>query len=174
MGENTGWRASDVGDGGGGASHRQLVEFSLRRPVRRPEKFGAVCRSRRPTPARHSSRPAASSSSSSSSSICYYSEHVAAGHQLANCKTACLLPTNRRGNAVLFGLNSSRALIGWKQTDLAQAAGLSEMSVKNIVRGVTDSRMSPMQAIRSAFEAAGGNFIDENGEGPGVRLRKKG
>ncbi|WP_244436220.1 hypothetical protein [Sinorhizobium fredii] len=48
------------------------------------------------------------------------------------------------------------------------------MSVKNIERGVTDSRMSTMQAIRSALEAAGVIFIDENGEGPGVRLRKKG
>ncbi|MET4691245.1 hypothetical protein ABIA13_005753 [Sinorhizobium fredii] len=34
--------------------------------------------------------------------------------------------------------------------------------------------MSTMQAIRSALEAAGVIFIDENGEGPGVRLRKKG
>ncbi|MEY9560120.1 helix-turn-helix domain-containing protein [Sinorhizobium fredii] len=85
-----------------------------------------------------------------------------------------LLPTNRRGNAVLFGLNSSRALVGWRQTDLAQAAGLSEMSVKNIERRVTDSRMSTMQAIRSALEATGVILIDENGEGPGVRLRKKG
>nr|WP_037403109.1 helix-turn-helix transcriptional regulator [Sinorhizobium fredii] len=71
-------------------------------------------------------------------------------------------------------MNSSRALVGWRQPDLAQAAGLSEMSVKNIERGVTDSRMSTMQAIRSALEAAGVILIDENGEGPGVRLRKKG
>ena len=28
-------------------------------------------------------------------------------------------------------------------------------------------------AIRAALEAAGVIFIDENGEGPGVRLRKK-
>ncbi|WP_042777881.1 helix-turn-helix domain-containing protein [Sinorhizobium fredii] len=74
----------------------------------------------------------------------------------------------------LFGLNASRALVDWRQTDLAQAAGLSEMSVKNIERRVTDSRMSTMQAFRSALEAAGVIFIDENGEGPGVRLRKKG
>ncbi|MQW98056.1 XRE family transcriptional regulator (plasmid) [Sinorhizobium fredii] len=74
----------------------------------------------------------------------------------------------------MFGLNSSRALVGWRQTDLAQAAGLSEMSVKNIERRVTDSRMSTMQAIRSALEATGVILIDENGEGPGVRLRKKG
>jgi hypothetical protein len=30
-----------------------------------------------------------------------------------------------------------------------------------------------LAAIRAALEAAGVIFIDENGEGPGVRLRKK-
>jgi hypothetical protein len=30
-----------------------------------------------------------------------------------------------------------------------------------------------LAAIRGALEAAGVIFIDENGEGPGVRLRKK-
>jgi predicted transcriptional regulator len=70
-------------------------------------------------------------------------------------------------------IRAARALIGWKQTDLAKAAGLSEMSVKNIERGVTDSRMSTVQAIRSALESAGVIFIEENGEGAGVRLRKK-
>jgi hypothetical protein len=46
------------------------------------------------------------------------------------------------------------------------------MSVKNIERGVTDSRMSTMQSVRSALEAAGIIFIDSNGNGPGVRLRE--
>ncbi|WP_105403447.1 helix-turn-helix transcriptional regulator [Neorhizobium sp. T7_12] len=68
-------------------------------------------------------------------------------------------------------IRAARALLNWKQTDLAAAAKLSEMSVKNIERGDTDSRMSTMQAVRSALEAAGIIFIDSNGNGPGVRLR---
>lgn len=70
-------------------------------------------------------------------------------------------------------IRAARAMIGWKQTDLAKAAGVSEMSIKNIERGTTDSRMSTMQAIQSALESAGIIFIDQNGNGPGVRLRDR-
>jgi len=69
-------------------------------------------------------------------------------------------------------IRAARALIGWKQTELASAAGLSEMSVKNIERGTTDPRVSTLEAIKQALEAAGVIFIASNGEGPGVRLRK--
>jgi len=70
-------------------------------------------------------------------------------------------------------IRAARALIGWKQTELASAAGLSEMSVKNIERGSTDPRVSTLEAIRTALEAAGVEFInDERGDGV-VRLRDK-
>jgi len=70
-------------------------------------------------------------------------------------------------------IRAARALIGWKQTELAAAAGLSEMSVKNIERGSTDPRVSTLEAIRQALEAAGVIFIPSNGNGPGVRLRER-
>ncbi|UXN62934.1 helix-turn-helix transcriptional regulator [Phyllobacterium sp. A18/5-2] len=69
-------------------------------------------------------------------------------------------------------IRAARALIGWKQTDLAKAASISEMSIKNIERGDTDPRVSTMQAIQAALESAGVIFVPENGEGVGVRLRK--
>jgi predicted transcriptional regulator len=69
-------------------------------------------------------------------------------------------------------IRAARALIEWKQTDLAKAAGVSEMSVKNIERGTTDPRVSTLQAIRTALEAAGVIFIASNGDGPGVRLKR--
>lgn len=70
-------------------------------------------------------------------------------------------------------IRAARALIGWKQTELATAAGLSEMSVKNIERGSTDPRVSTLEAIRTALEQAGVEFInDERGEGV-VRLRRQ-
>ena len=69
-------------------------------------------------------------------------------------------------------IRAARALIGWKQVDVAKAAGVSEMSVKNIERGATDPRISTMSAIQRALESAGVIFVAENGEGPGVRLRK--
>jgi DNA-binding XRE family transcriptional regulator len=70
-------------------------------------------------------------------------------------------------------IRAARALIEWKQTDLAKAAGLSEMSVKNIERGDTDPRVSTLTAIRSALEAAGVVFLDSGSvaTGPGVALK---
>lgn len=62
-------------------------------------------------------------------------------------------------------------MLEWKQTDLATAAGISEMSVKNVEKGSTDSRVSTLQAIRAALENAGIEFINnDRGEGV-VKLR---
>ncbi|KQZ18666.1 hypothetical protein ASD50_21990 [Mesorhizobium sp. Root552] len=69
-------------------------------------------------------------------------------------------------------IGAACALLGWKQIDVAAVAGISEMSVKNIGRGVTNPRVNRPTAIRTAHEAAGVIFIDQNGGGPGVRLRK--
>jgi len=64
-------------------------------------------------------------------------------------------------------IRAARALIGWKQTELAEAANVSEMSIKNIERGSTDPRVSTLEAIRTALEAAGVEFIN----GTGVKLK---
>lgn len=73
-------------------------------------------------------------------------------------------------------IRAARALLGWKQTDLAAAAGVSEISVKNIERGATDARGSTLSKIQTAFEASGLEIIPGGGAslngGPGVRLRK--
>lgn len=58
-------------------------------------------------------------------------------------------------------IRAARALLNWKQTDLASASGVSEMSVKNLERGQTDPRVSTLRAIEEAFERAGIEFIDE-------------
>lgn len=70
-------------------------------------------------------------------------------------------------------IRAARALLNWKQTELAKAADVSEMSIKNIERGATDPRVSTIQAIRTALENAGVLFIDQNGAGAGVRLRDR-
>lgn len=73
-------------------------------------------------------------------------------------------------------IRAARALLAWKQTDLAREAGVSEISVKNIERGVTDARGSTLSKIQSAFETAGVEVIPSGGTslrgGPGVRLRR--
>lgn len=70
-------------------------------------------------------------------------------------------------------IRAARALIGWKQTELAIAAGLSEMSVKNIERGSTDPRVSTLEAIRQALTKAGVEFINDDGGEGVVKLRNR-
>lgn len=74
-------------------------------------------------------------------------------------------------NATRLGrqIRAARALAGWKQTDLASASGLSEMTVKKIENGATpDPRMSTVGALRRALENAGVEFIGDTG----VNLRQ--
>ena len=71
-------------------------------------------------------------------------------------------------------IRAARALLGWKQTDLAAASGLSEVSIKNIERGKTDARSSTMAKIEGAVADAGVLFLDagvNRDGGPGVRLK---
>ncbi|WP_431861376.1 helix-turn-helix domain-containing protein [Azospirillum sp.] len=71
-------------------------------------------------------------------------------------------------------IRAARAILGWKQTDLAERSGVSEMSVKNIERGASDPRGSTLAKLQSAFEAAGVQFLDPGQHsmsgGHGVRL----
>lgn len=71
-------------------------------------------------------------------------------------------------------IRAARALIGWKQTELSEASGVSEISIKNIERGATDARGSTLAAIQDAFSKAGVVFLDPGDTrdgGSGVRLR---
>ena len=72
-------------------------------------------------------------------------------------------------------IRAGRALLGWKQTELAKAAGISEISIKNIERGSTDPRSSTLNAIQAAFEKAGVVMLepgDTRDGGPGVRMKR--
>lgn len=65
----------------------------------------------------------------------------------------------------------ARAATGLGVRDLAEAAGLSPNTVARLERG-EDLKESTVAAIRAALEAAGVVFLPENGNGPGVALRK--
>ncbi len=70
-------------------------------------------------------------------------------------------------------VKAARALVGLTQKQLAEAARVSEISVKNVEGGATDPRVSTLSALRSALERAGVVFLPENGGGAGVRLFKE-
>jgi len=71
-------------------------------------------------------------------------------------------------------LRAARGLLGWSQSKLAARAGLSLPTVKRVEGDlgphVSDEARNKLQR---ALESAGVEFIDENGGGPGVRLRKR-
>ena len=72
-------------------------------------------------------------------------------------------------------IRAARALLRWEQTDLAAASSVSLPTIKRLEAkpGIMAAHMSTTVALRKALEAAGIEFIDENGGGPGVRLRKR-
>jgi transcriptional regulator with XRE-family HTH domain len=70
-------------------------------------------------------------------------------------------------------IRAARALIGWSQAELAEAAGVSVSLVDRFEAEAPDS--IPAEAVAkmgAALESAGVAFIPKNGGGAGVRLRK--
>ena len=61
----------------------------------------------------------------------------------------------------------------WSQQELAERAQVGVVTVHQLEANTSQPRRATLQAIRRAFEIAGVEFIDENGGGPGVRLRKR-
>ena len=73
-------------------------------------------------------------------------------------------------------IRAARALVGWKQSELAAASGVSEVSIKNIERGVTDPRSKTLAALQAALLEKGVVFLDPGDTrdgGHGVRLRSQ-
>ena len=68
---------------------------------------------------------------------------------------------------------AARGLLDWSQQDLASGAGVGIVTVRQIEAGATESRRATLVVVRQTFEQAGVEFIDENGGGAGVRLRKR-
>ena len=71
-------------------------------------------------------------------------------------------------------LRAARSLIRWSAEDLARETALSVATIRRaeLSDGETSMTAANDLAVRWALELAGVEFIDENGGGPGVRLRK--
>jgi transcriptional regulator with XRE-family HTH domain len=67
----------------------------------------------------------------------------------------------------------ARAALNWSVRDLAEAAQIHRNTVTNIETGRYAGDAATLAAIVGAVKGAGVEFIDENGGGPGVRLKKK-
>ena len=70
-------------------------------------------------------------------------------------------------------LRAARSLIGLSQAEVAERSGLSVPTIKRAEgQGAVSASGDAVAAIRAALEAAGVVFLPENGNGPGVALRK--
>jgi transcriptional regulator with XRE-family HTH domain len=65
-------------------------------------------------------------------------------------------------------VRAARALLAWKQEDLARASGLSLATIQNVERGA-DVRLATLRKIKLAFTDAGLTFT----AGEGIRRSTK-
>lgn len=68
---------------------------------------------------------------------------------------------------------AARGLIGWSQDHLAAESGVSKRSIVRFELDEANPHESTLEALQSSLREAGVIFIDENGDGPGVRLKKR-
>jgi transcriptional regulator with XRE-family HTH domain len=66
----------------------------------------------------------------------------------------------------------ARGLLGWSQSELSEASKTATKTVADFERGAREPYQRTLEDVRAALEKAGIEFIEENGGGAGVRLRK--
>ncbi len=71
-------------------------------------------------------------------------------------------------------IRAARALLRWSAAELAIRSGLSERTVQRMeaAEGVPAGLSKNLELVQKTLEDAGIIFIDEDDEGPGVRLKK--
>ncbi len=72
-------------------------------------------------------------------------------------------------------IRAGRALLRWRAQDLARVSAVGGATIRRAELAEKETSMTTPNdiAVRRALESAGVEFIDENGGGPGVRLRKR-
>ena len=72
-------------------------------------------------------------------------------------------------------IRAARALLRWSAEDLAREStlGVTTNRRAELVEGETSMTTANDSTVRRTLEAAGVEFIDENGGGSGVRLKKR-
>jgi hypothetical protein len=71
-------------------------------------------------------------------------------------------------------IHAARAFLRWSADDLAGASAVGVATIRRAEPAEAETSMNAPNdiAVRRALEAAGIEFINENGGGPGVRRRK--
>jgi transcriptional regulator with XRE-family HTH domain len=69
-------------------------------------------------------------------------------------------------------VRAARGLLGWPLHPLIEASGVAKSTLIRFEAEAVVPRAATIDAIRTALEGAGVEFIPENGGGPGVRLKQ--
>jgi len=83
------------------------------------------------------------------------------------------MSTENVGSITADQCRGARALLNMTQPQLASASALGLSTVVDFERSRRPVSSDAIRALRKALERAGIEFIDENGGGPGVRLRNR-
>ena len=72
-------------------------------------------------------------------------------------------------------MRAARSLLRWSAADLVRESGVSLATIHRAesVDGQTTMTLANASAVRRALENAGVEFIEENGGGPGARLKQR-
>ena len=87
-------------------------------------------------------------------------------------KSSLMIENMSRQLVSVEQIRGARGLLGWSQTQLANAAGLSLPTVIRYETGGAKVSQEAVDKMRAALESAGVVFVDENGGGAGIRLKK--
>jgi DNA-binding XRE family transcriptional regulator len=100
-------------------------------------------------------------------------------HSLRNGTIGDILALQRaRGKVTISAISpeqsrAARGLLDWSRDELATRCGVAKRTIIRFEAGDGETRGSTLANIRAALELAGVIFVEENGEGPGVRLKKE-
>jgi transcriptional regulator with XRE-family HTH domain len=72
-------------------------------------------------------------------------------------------------------MRAARSLLRWSAADLVRESGVSPATIHRAesVDGPTTMTLANASAVRRALETAGVELIEENGGGPGARLKQR-
>ncbi|MFT8243963.1 helix-turn-helix domain-containing protein [Roseomonas sp. BN140053] len=83
------------------------------------------------------------------------------------------MPSDGKSATLSAQVRGARGLLGWSRERLASVSGVPIRTLDRFENGEVAPRRATLSAIRAALEAAGVEFIPENGGGAGVRLRER-
>src|SRR3974377_46209 len=94
---------------------------------------------------------------------------------MINSISYSILAVNMKRRPLTSGqIRAARAFLRWRAEDLARESAVGVATIRRAELADNETSMTTPNdlSLRGAFEAAGVEFIDGNGGGPGLRLKR--